>query len=130
MRERDGSAADPGARRLAALATPRLKRLALLALLLVVAVFAGRAARFAILDRADMIGVDFYVFWGAARLALEQGGTAAFDVGELFRAEGGGSDMWLPRLYPPLFLLVMLPLLLLPFAAAWRSSPPPRRLPS
>ncbi len=69
-------------------------------------------------------GADFVVFWSAARVALEHGAAAPYNLDLLQAKElatvpealaGGGE---LPWLYPPTFLLAVLPLGLLPYRAA------------
>ncbi|GLC91568.1 hypothetical protein Tamer19_09760 [Cupriavidus sp. TA19] len=65
-------------------------------------------------------GADFAVFWSASYLALSEGPAHAYDVAkhlEVMHAYGplgAGSEVVLPWLYPPTFLLVALPLALLP----------------
>lgn len=64
--------------------------------------------------------LDFSVFRGAARLALEGEATAAFDWRELQRAQGvapGGSVYY--WYYPPHFHLLIAPLGLLPYMAGF-----------
>lgn len=66
--------------------------------------------------------VDFHEFRIAGRLALEGHFADAYDVPRmraLQRTEGGGRDVFLPFVYPPLFGLVMAPLALLPVAPAF-----------
>ncbi|MFC4519352.1 glycosyltransferase family 87 protein [Cupriavidus pinatubonensis] len=69
-------------------------------------------------------GADFVVFWSAAKVALEHGAVAPYNLDLLQAKEiatvpqvlvGGGA---LPWLYPPTFLLAILPLGLLPYGAA------------
>jgi hypothetical protein len=68
------------------------------------------------------IGYDFITFWSAARLALDGHPEAAFD----WTAIGAAERIAVPALrdalflwhYPPTFLLMVLPLGLLPYAAA------------
>jgi len=70
-------------------------------------------------------GADFSVFWGASYLALHEGPLQAYDVGRLTAviAEYGtlesGSSLVLPWLYPPTFLLAVMPLSLLPLAFSY-----------
>jgi hypothetical protein len=62
------------------------------------------------------------VFWGASHLALTQGPLHAYDVGQLtaviarYGTLGKDSTVVLPWLYPPTFLLMVLPFSLLPLA--------------
>jgi len=69
-------------------------------------------------------GADFVVFWSAASVALEHGAAAPYNLDLLQAKEvatvpevlvGGGE---LPWLYPPTFLLLVLPFGLLPYGAA------------
>lgn len=69
-------------------------------------------------------GADFVVFWSAASVALEHGAAAPYSYDLLHAREisivpdlavGGGM---LPWLYPPTFLLPLLPLGLLPYGGA------------
>lgn len=70
-------------------------------------------------------GSDFSVFWGASHLALTQGPLHAYDVGQLtaviaqYGTLGQGSTVVLPWLYPPTFLLMVLPFSLLPLGLSY-----------
>lgn len=70
-------------------------------------------------------GTDFSAFWGASHLALTQGALQAYDVHQLTAviAEHGtlgkGAELILPWLYPPTFLLMVLPLSLLPLTLSY-----------
>lgn len=70
-------------------------------------------------------GSDFSVFWGASHLALTQGPLHAYDVGQLtaviaqYGTLGKDSTVVLPWLYPPTFLLMVLPFSLLPLAQSY-----------
>jgi len=70
-------------------------------------------------------GVDFSVFWGASYLTLAQGPLAAYDASRLAAviAEHGtmarGNTDILPWLYPPTFLLMVMPFSLLPLALSY-----------
>ena len=63
--------------------------------------------------------VDFRVFWAAAQLAVAGDPLAAFDPARLIEIHGIAGDDWLPWVYPPTFLLILLPLGHLSFFAAW-----------
>ena len=65
------------------------------------------------------ITVDFYVFWAAAKLAVQGVPFDAFDVTRLQQAAGVTDTDWMPWAYPPGLMMVLMPLGLLPFAAAW-----------
>ncbi len=72
--------------------------------------------------RGQAIGYDFITFWAASLLALGGEPAAAYDLQRLFAAEahavpglGGGYSFH----YPPTFLLVILPLALLPYLVAY-----------
>lgn len=80
-------------------------------------------ARYFVLDplHTPMVGWDFAVFWSAARVALEHGAPMVFSRDLMAAMEShvtnlGGVGLW-P--YPPTFLLAVIPLGLLPFAAAY-----------
>lgn len=67
------------------------------------------------------LGVDFSVFWGAARLGLAGDWAAAFDPARLAEASAvpptaAAKMVWT---YPPHFHLLVAPLGALPFTAAW-----------
>lgn len=70
-------------------------------------------------------GTDFAVFWSASYLALSEGPVHAYDLAkhlEVMRAYGPltpESETILPWLYPPTFLLMALPLALLPLAFSY-----------
>ncbi|MGI3184884.1 glycosyltransferase family 87 protein [Nioella aestuarii] len=68
---------------------------------------------------AASFDVDFRVFWAAARLAVSGEPLAAFDPARLTEIHGIAGDDWLPWVYPPTFLLILLPLGHLSFFAAW-----------
>jgi len=65
-------------------------------------------------------GSDFSVFWGASHIALHEHPLHAYDIDKImvvinqFGTLEAGSERILPWLYPPTFLLVVLPLSLLP----------------
>lgn len=65
---------------------------------------------------------DFVSFWGAARMALSGNAAGAYDAAQLHHMQSAsvafprGAAMPFP--YPPVFLLLLLPFGLLPFAAA------------
>ena len=70
-------------------------------------------------------GTDFSAFWAASHLALTSGPLQAYDVRQLTAviAEHGtlgkGAELILPWLYPPTFLLMVLPLSLLPLTVSY-----------
>lgn len=68
------------------------------------------------------VGYDFITFWSAARLAVAGQPTAAFDPAAIAAVQHGavpgmGDALFLWH-YPPMFLLLVLPLGLLPYPAA------------
>lgn len=69
-------------------------------------------------------GGDFVVFWSAAKLALASGPAAPYDFALLRQVELSAvpglaiGDGVLPWLYPPTYLLVVLPFGLLPYGLA------------
>lgn len=64
------------------------------------------------------IQFDFRVFWGAAKLALAGDPLGAFDEVKLQVAGNSTPDLWLPWLYAPGFLILLLPFGALPFYLA------------
>ncbi|WP_367395007.1 glycosyltransferase family 87 protein [Cupriavidus sp. Agwp_2] len=70
-------------------------------------------------------GVDFSAFWAASYLALKGQAASVYDYDALkpviaaFGAVPGGGKFFLPWAYPPTFLLFVVPLSLLPFAASY-----------
>lgn len=76
-------------------------------------------------SRVSRPGTDFAVFWSASYLALSEGPLHAYDIARHLEvmAEygplGAESRAVLPWLYPPTFLLAVLPLALLPLAFSY-----------
>jgi alpha-1,2-mannosyltransferase len=75
------------------------------------------------LDRLNKpLGADFISFWAASKLALGGHPAAAYDVSAHYaaqRAVFGGLDVgYAAYFYPPVYLLLCLPLALLPYLAA------------
>lgn len=102
-------------------------------------VLAGAAglavAAFAILGHVGLdpfgklLGTDFSSFWTASRLALQGNSGAAYDPAQHYAAQQAlfpaGQGGYYAFFYPPSFLLICLPLALLPYAAslaAWISA--------
>jgi len=112
------------AARLSAVETARWRRLAWMLAAMVGLVFVGRAA----IKLQTGVGVDFdtaegeadfLVFWGAAKLALAGDALSAFDPAALRDSFGGQDFGWWPWVYPPGFLLVLMPFGALPYGLAW-----------
>jgi len=110
------------------LGTERLRVYAGAALICYVAVFGIWAVRFILAAPGSMVapGGDFVVFWSAAHLAL-QGDPAAVYQYEMLRPielaavpSLASNHGILPWLYPPTYLLFVLPLGLLPY---WMALP-------
>ncbi|WP_051975220.1 glycosyltransferase family 87 protein [Cupriavidus necator] len=76
-------------------------------------------------DSVGRPGVDFSAFWSASYLALKGHAAEVYDYEKLrpviaaFGAVKGGGQFYLPWAYPPMFLLFVMPLALLPFAASY-----------
>jgi hypothetical protein len=112
--------------RTGAWATPsRLRGYVIILLLAQMAIAAGMGlafAHYATAHGGKPVATDFMTFWSAARLAVLHGGAAAYDDATriaLQRASGAMEPAdhyayW----YPPPFLLLTLPLGLLPYTAA------------
>jgi hypothetical protein len=67
---------------------------------------------------AGLLGkIDFVSFWWGARIAVQSGGSAAYDPALLQAAQGGGD--FLPFIYPPPFLALISPLGFLPYDTAY-----------
>jgi alpha-1,2-mannosyltransferase len=67
-------------------------------------------------------GADFVGFWVPAHLAASGHATAIYDqplLATLQQAISGRSDSYIPWVYPPTFLLIILPLGLLPYMLAF-----------
>ncbi len=68
------------------------------------------------------VAADFDAFWSGAELALHGKAALAYDGAAIGRAEAVGAQLpdgkVLPYLYPPVFLLLCLPLALLPYLVA------------
>src|SRR5208283_3316850 len=68
------------------------------------------------------VGSDFVTFWAASKVAITRGPAAVFSLDEIYPVEKEviGAEIspkhWN---YPPTFLLLVLPLALLPYAAAF-----------
>jgi hypothetical protein len=72
--------------------------------------------------RGKPVGYDFMAFWSAARLALAGRPEAVFDGPTIAAVQHAAvpflPNIWFPWHYPPIFLLVVVPLGLLPYPAA------------
>jgi hypothetical protein len=85
----------------------------------------GRGPQAHLLDLSGKpVGSDFVTYWAASRVARTQGPPAVFSREAIYAAEREviGADL-IPRLwnYPPTFLLMVLPLSLLPYLASFLS---------
>jgi hypothetical protein len=104
------------------LTEPRLKlysRLLVAVYLVVWGVWVGTGS--GLTDRGGApVGVDFSHYWTASLLALNGEPAAVYDFPRLRALEQAtfGTDVCLRWLYPPTFLLLVLPLALLPYLAA------------
>lgn len=65
------------------------------------------------------VSIDFRVFWAAARLAFEGTPLLAFDERQLESIHGIVNDEWMLWLYPPGFLIALMPLGSFEFGVAW-----------
>ena len=68
------------------------------------------------------VGSDFVTFWAASKVALTRGPAAIFSLDELYPVEKeviGAAVSPKHWNYPPTFLLMVLPLALLPYAASF-----------
>jgi len=80
-------------------------------------------------DAGKPVGRDFLAFWSASALALGGAPAAAYDLAALHGVQVAtvGADIEpVPWHYPPTFLLLVLPLALLPYLAAlvlWLAAP-------
>ncbi len=76
-------------------------------------------------DRIVRPGGDYSVFWSASYLALKGDAAKVYDYASLkpvimaFGSMKGGANFFLPWLYPPTFLLLVMPLSLLPFVLSY-----------
>jgi hypothetical protein len=92
-------------------------------LALFLAIFVGMSKHNLVDPKGKPVGCDVVTFWAASRLALEGHAQDAYNMPLLFKAELSGatlpSQKCLAWFYPPSFYLVVLPLALLPFIAAY-----------
>jgi hypothetical protein len=81
--------------------------------------FAQTVVQIAFIQTAEQgteaIKIDFRIFWAAGRLALEGDFLGAFDLARLAAVHDVLPDAWMPWLYPPGYLLLMMPFGALPF---------------
>ncbi len=63
--------------------------------------------------------IDFTVFWASAKLGFAGDPIAAFDPENLKAVHGVHGDVWMPWLYPPGFMMLILPLGAFSFHVAW-----------
>lgn len=70
-------------------------------------------------DGTRALSMDMRVFWAAARLAIDGAPLAPFDNVQLGAVHNVAVHEWMPWLYPPGYLLLILPLGLLSFAGAF-----------
>jgi hypothetical protein len=63
------------------------------------------------------VGTDFVQYWAASRLTLDGDAVSVYHPGKFFEAElqVAGGVYPVPWFYPPTFLLILLPLALLPY---------------
>jgi arabinofuranan 3-O-arabinosyltransferase len=82
--------------------------------------FTQTIVQVAFLQTADpaiqAIKIDFRVFWAAGRLALDGEPLAAFDLARLSAVHNVATDAWMPWLYPPAYLVLMMPFGAMPFS--------------
>jgi hypothetical protein len=73
--------------------------------------------------RGDALGGDFIALYAGGKVALADGGPAAYDVNRIFAEHqaitGEDAPEWGPFFYPPAFLLIAMTLASLPFTASW-----------
>ncbi|KIC44095.1 hypothetical protein RA28_14010 [Ruegeria sp. ANG-S4] len=86
---------------------------------IVVIIWVGNSWREIVTGDHDALAIDFTVFWSAAKLAFAGDPVAAFDPDNLAAVHGVQGDFWMPWLYPPGFMLAILPLGAFSFPVAW-----------
>jgi hypothetical protein len=98
----------------------RLEALAMLICVIGVAAQIGVAAWHDPLGRPQ--ATDFDAFWSGARLAGQGQAASAYREALITKVEGSGAQItgtqYLPYLYPPVFMLLTLPLAALPYLGA------------
>ena len=102
-------------------ARARAYRLILFAVLLAAGAGTVLTAHHGIDRMGKPLGTDFLAFWSASRLALAGHGAQAYDLGQIYAVERStvAVDPGLSSfLYPPPFLLLCLPLALVPYFVA------------
>jgi len=68
---------------------------------------------------SPMVGIDFAIFWSAAKVAMAHGAASVFSPQWMLPMEAAlGLDDYSPWPYPPTFLLAVLPFGRLPFGVA------------
>jgi arabinofuranan 3-O-arabinosyltransferase len=70
-------------------------------------------------DGMRTLDSDFRVFWATARLALAGDPLAAFDSQRLDLEYNAVTEDWMPWLYPPGYMFVVMPFGLVPYAVAF-----------
>ena len=102
----------------------RLPGILLVAMIFLFAFYAGTVIL--VMNSGQYTGqsypVDFAVFWGAAKLALEGDAIGAFDRDTLYAAMAFPPEYVWPKhywRYPPTWHMMIAPLGALPFSAAW-----------
>jgi hypothetical protein len=65
---------------------------------------------------SEAIKIDFRIFWAAATLALQGEPLAAFDMARLGAVHNIDPGAWMPWLYPPGYLVLLMPFGAVPFA--------------
>jgi arabinofuranan 3-O-arabinosyltransferase len=64
------------------------------------------------------INLDFRIFWAAGKIALSADPLAVFDSHTLAEMHGVDKTAWMPWLYPPGYLVLMMPFGMMDFAPA------------
>jgi hypothetical protein len=73
-----------------------------------------------LLDRTGKpIGADFLVFWSASSMALEGDPASVYDFPKFYKIEQTIANYPNPWVYPPTYLLMVLPLSLLPYLPSY-----------
>ncbi len=87
--------------------------------LVTIVIWLDRSWDIVLSNEQNAVAIDFTVYWAAAKLAFAGDPVSAFDPANLAAVHGVHGDVWMPWLYPPSFMMLILPLGAMSFHAAW-----------
>ncbi len=68
---------------------------------------------------SEAIKVDYRIFWAAGRLAVEGNPLGAFDMEQLAAVHNVVPEAWMPWLYPPGYMVLVMPFGAMAFAPSF-----------